>query len=107
MDLVAETNHHNISMLDNIMKIVEMLVSDQMPQTKRQSKQLTNKSVPGTHESQVHVSATKQMVFTYRQYGLVYAHIVPKGIISTATKLWWPQKCLGRGGAYLCLQTVV
>jgi hypothetical protein len=63
MDFVAKINHHNISMLDNIVKIAVTLVSDQMPQTKRQSKQWISKGLPGPCEGQVHASGIKVLTF--------------------------------------------
>jgi hypothetical protein len=60
-------------------------VSYHTPQTKRQSKQWIKKGSPGPVKAKVEASHTKQMLVTFfDKKGLVYTHIVPRGVTINA-----------------------
>jgi hypothetical protein len=79
-------HRHSMAMLDNIVMMDETMVSDHMPQTKRQLKQLIKKGLPGPVKAKVTASRTRQIIIAFLdKKGLVYTHIVPRVSPSTPT----------------------
>jgi len=58
----------------------ETMVSEHMPETKRQSKKWVQKGEPGPIKAKVHMSWAKHMVLAFFDAkGLIYTNIVPRG----------------------------
>jgi histone-lysine N-methyltransferase SETMAR len=84
-DFVAAIHRRSMAMLDNIITMDETMVSYHTPQTKRQSKQWIKKGSPGPVKAKVAASRTKQMLVAFfDKKGLVYTHIVPRGVTINA-----------------------
>ncbi len=84
-DFVAAVHRHSMSYLDNIVTMDETMVSQHTPETKKQSKRWVKKGSPGPLKARVAASRVKHMVMAFfDSAGLIYTHIVPKGIAVNA-----------------------
>jgi histone-lysine N-methyltransferase SETMAR len=84
-EFVAAVRRGSMAMLDNIVMMDETMVSYHTPKAERQLKQWIKKGLPGPVKAKVAGCRTKQMmVVFFDKKGLVYTHIVPRGITTNA-----------------------
>jgi hypothetical protein len=62
-------HRHSMAMLDNIVMMDETMVSDHMPQTKRQLKQSIKKGLSGPVKAKVTASRTRQIIIAVPYHG--------------------------------------
>jgi len=78
LNFVSTIHRHSMAYLETIVTKDKSMVSDHMPETKRQSKRWVKKGEPGPLKAKVHASRVKHMVFDFFDAkGLICTNIVP------------------------------